>query len=259
MRVTLETMANPQTRPTAGSHLAIGLDGDTRWHMHDVHQLIYAFDGSIEVETERARTLLPRQLAAWIPAGTTHRVGLHRVRTGSVFFAPALIAEPGRHVRILPVSPLMREMIAAAMRWPIAAPTSPPVADAFFAAMALLCAEWIETEAPLSLPQASDVRIARAMDATRLDPAATTLADAIGVAGMSERSFRRHFGRAAGMTWESYRRRARLARAIMLLADGTLTIAAVAGAVGFDNQSAFAEAFRRMFGESPQGYRRRLR
>ena len=41
----------------------------TPWHTHDLHQLLYAFEGIVEVETAGSHHLLPPQQAAWIPAG----------------------------------------------------------------------------------------------------------------------------------------------------------------------------------------------
>ena len=62
------------------------------WHAHSRHQLMYAFSGTLRLEAENGLYLLPPQRAAWIPAGVKHRTTLHNVRSGSVFFAPALVA-----------------------------------------------------------------------------------------------------------------------------------------------------------------------
>lgn len=72
--------------PMAGSHINDDLDVDTEWHYHDVHVLNYAFEGSIEVESEKGRTLIPKQLVAFVPAGVKHRVSIHRVKSCSVLF-----------------------------------------------------------------------------------------------------------------------------------------------------------------------------
>src|SRR3984957_6345829 len=115
----LKELVDPGRRPTGGSIKQGHFDLDTPWHSHDMHQLQYAFEGAIEVEDERARHLLPRSLAAWIPAGVAHRTSLHRVRSGSILFAPESVRPAGDRVRILEVSSFMREMILAAMRWPL--------------------------------------------------------------------------------------------------------------------------------------------
>ena len=58
------------------------------WHTHDLHQLLYAFEGIVEVETDGSHHLLPPQQAAWIPAGLPHQTTLRRVRSVAVFFQP---------------------------------------------------------------------------------------------------------------------------------------------------------------------------
>ena len=53
---------------------------------------------------------------------------------------------PGAHdrARVLAAAPVIREMIVYAARWPISRPTSDPVADAFFEALARLVPEWLD-------------------------------------------------------------------------------------------------------------------
>jgi AraC-like DNA-binding protein len=215
----------------------------------------YAFEGSIEVEDAQARHLLPRQLAAWIPAGVAHRTSLRRVRSGSLLFAPALVPEAGERVRIVAVSPLMREMVIGAMRWPAGAPQD-ETARAYFAALARLCAEWIGQEAPLSLPSARDPQLKAAMDYTRAGLAGASLAGACRAAGLSERTLRRRFQAEAGMGWEAWRRRAQLLAAVPLLAETRRPVGDIAAQVGFESQSAFAKAFRSLTGRTPLAFRK---
>ena len=93
---------------------------------------------------------------------------------------------------------------------------------------------------------------------TRQHLVTTDLVSVCRVAGLSERSLRRHFRAATGMAWEDYRRRCRLGRAIVLLGDVKLTIGAIANEVGFESQGAFAKAFCALIGERPSDYRRRI-
>jgi AraC-like DNA-binding protein len=253
----LVRMTLPNAAFRAGTFLSTGLDVDGPWHVHDMHQLLYAFEGSVEVESEDAGHLIPHQYAAWIPAGAVHRTTIHLVRSGSVFFHPSMVAEAGSHVRVVLVSSLMREMIIGAMRWPITEPV-PPIGRAFLESLAMLCSEWIQSEVRLALPTSGDPRIRLAMAFTRQHLATASLSSVCGAAGLSERSLRRYFRSTAGMTWEEYRRRCRLAQAIVLLADRTLSIGAIAARVGFESQGAFAKALRAMTGERPSDYRKRI-
>lgn len=250
----LITLADPARRAFAGALVQDEFDIDAPWHHHDMHQLQYAFEGSMELEDESGRHLLPRSLAGWIPAGTRHRNSLHRISSVSVLLAPESVPDAGTGVRILRVSPLMREMIAEAARWPLGQPLDATGA-AFFAAFARLCAEWIADEAPLTLPTTAHPALRVALAAVRADPAGCRMDATARAAGLSERSLRRHCQAQLGMGWDEYRRRARLLASIEALTESDRSIAQIAGDVGFESQSAYARAFRRLTGQAPQAFR----
>jgi AraC-like DNA-binding protein len=256
VKADLKSMRARGMRARPGAHRSDGMNIDSDWHYHDMHQLLYAFEGAIEVESLRGRHLVPRQLAAWIPAGAPHRTSIHRVRSGSVFFPPRMLTDREQRVRTVLVPTLMLEMMKEAMRWPLKDPDS-PVRCAFFEAMAKLCGEWITHEASLFLPTSQDPRIKRILDYTdrHMD---SELAAVCGHVAMSERSLRRHLKPQIGMTWEDYRSRSRLLRAVSLLSETGLPISEVASRCGFENPSAFAKAFRLAMHETPSHYRRRV-
>lgn len=241
--------------PRAGAFVQDQFDVDAPWHHHEMHQLQYAFEGSIEVEDETRRYLLPRTLAAWIPARIAHRTSIHRVRSGCILFAPGMVSGAGDRVRIVMVSPLMREMVIGAMRWQIGTPLD-AVGDAYFNALAQLCREWIAVEAPLSLPSSDDPVLCAAMNHTRANLVTATITSASAAANISERSLRRRFQAGIGMSWEDYRRRARLLLAVEKVATTRLPIGRIALDLGYENQSAFAKAFRAQLGMNPSEFRR---
>ncbi|MFI5047423.1 MAG: helix-turn-helix domain-containing protein [Acidimicrobiia bacterium] len=242
----------------AGTVTYDGLDLVSGWHSHDLHQLEYAFSGTAEVETASGRYLLPPQQAIWIPAGLDHNTTLRGVRSIAVFFDPAAVPAHGDRARVLAATPLMREMIDHAVRWPITRPGRDPLADAFFETLAGLTAEWLESEAPFWLPTTDDPLIAAVIARTLADLADVTPPDVCRTVGLSERTLRRRFPQATGMTWHAYRSRARLLQAVTLLVETSRSILDVATAVGFDSVSAFGRAFVRMTGETPSAYRQRL-
>ena len=247
----------PGSLARAGSLYRDGMHVDLQWHFHDMHKLLYAFEGAIEVESTRGRNVVPRQLAAWIPAGVPHCTSIHGIRWVSVFFPTAMLADDERRVRTVTVSPLMREMMREAMRWPIGAPDS-AVRSSFFDTMVLLCGEWITREANLFLPTSTDARVNRVLDYTarRMD---LKLEDICQHAGMSVRSLRRHLKAETGMTWEVFRHRSRLLQAISLLGETDEPVGEIAARCGFESPSAFAKVFRNEMGETPRDYRSRLR
>ena len=242
----------------AGSYVYEGGDLVTGWHTHDLHQLEYAFEGVAEVETAASHHLLPPQQAAWIPAGLPHSTTLKRVRSVSVFFHPEMVQGADDRVRILPAAPVIREMLEYARRWPIDRPGSDDTADAFFDALALLARDWIDQEAPLSLPTSSDPVVSAVMSYTREHLREIAMPDVCAAIGISERTLRRQFGAATGMTWRQYLIESRLLRSMALLTEPGRTVLNVSIEVGFESVSAFTRSFSRFTGESPSAYRKRV-
>jgi AraC-like DNA-binding protein len=229
------------------------------WHTHDLHLLEYAFEGVVEVETATARYFLPPQQAAWIPAGAEHNTTLTRAKAAAAFFAPAMGLPAGDRVRILAVPPVIREMILYAKRWPIGRTSRDPMADAFFNALACLVVEWLDCEDPLCLPTSRDPLISAVMDYTSEHLADVTLHALCAAVGTPERTLRRAFLGATGISWRQYLLQSRLLKAMALLAEDKQNVLDIALAVGFESVSAFTRAFGRLTGETPTAYRRRIR
>jgi AraC-like DNA-binding protein len=240
----------------SGAYPHDGTDLVSRWHTHDLHQLIYASRGTAQIEAAGRRHLLPPQQAAIIPAGAEHRTTLRGAESVSVYLAPDLIEV--RSTRVLAAVPLVREMINYSARWPIDRRDSDPLADSYFATLARLVGELAEDERSLYLPVPSDpvVRDAVAYTTSHLATAGeASLGRAIGV---SPRTLRRRFQADLGMTWGRYARQLRLLSAMTLLAEPGPTVLEVARLVGFASPSAFTRAFRQTTGESPTAFRHRV-
>jgi transcriptional regulator GlxA family with amidase domain len=170
-----------------------------------------------------------------------------------------MVPDRGQRVRVLAAVPPIREMIVYAMRWRIDRPASDPTADAFFEALALLAADWLDSaEAPLRLPTSSSPTIQAIMAYTQAHLADVSAQEVCAAAGLSERSLRRQFPTATGMSWQQYRVTSRILRAMAILAQSDRTVLDVAVAVGFDSLSGFNRAFLRLCGETPSAYRRRI-
>jgi len=247
-------------RALAGSYLYEGDGLITGWHSHEVHQIEYALHGLVEVETDAAHYLLPPQQAAWIPAGLHHQAVMNPdVKTVAVMFAPELIPNRSDRARIIAVSPLIREMMVYALRWPIDRAEGDDVSDDFFRTLAHLVAEALDHEAPLSLPTCEHPIVAAAMAYTKEHLGNVTAEDVSRAVAVSERTLRRLFSEHIGLSWRTYLLNARMLRAMALLAEPDQSVQATATAVGFDSLSAFTRCFTQFSGESPSAYRRRSR
>jgi AraC-like DNA-binding protein len=252
-------LRRPGATVRAGTFSWDGPDVVSGWHSHPYHQIEYALDGTAEVETPDGRYLLPPQQAIWIPAELPHFTTLRRLRSVAVFFEPAMIPVPAAKARVLAAAPVVREMIAHGVRWPISRATSDAAADAYFDVLAGLVVEWLDKETPLWLPTTTDPVLKAVMAYADEHLAAVTATNVCRAVGLSERTLRRRFPEVVGMTWRAYLLQCRVLRAMALLAegegDGRSSILDVATAVGFDSPSAFTRAFRRTTGQSPTAYR----
>ncbi len=245
-------------RARAGSYLYEGSQLVTGWHSHDLHQIQYAIGGVVEVETARAHYLLPPQQAAWIPVGLEHQATMTSdVRSVAVMFQPELLPAVDSRARIIVVSPLIRQMMIYALRWPIGRPDSDPVSDGFFATLGHLVFEALDHEAPLSLPTSDNAIVSAAMDYTKAHLSHATAAEVSRAVAVSERTLRRQFDTAIGMSWRTYLLHARMLRAMALLVSPSEPVQKTASTVGFDSLSAFTRAFTKFCGETPSSYRHR--
>jgi AraC-like DNA-binding protein/quercetin dioxygenase-like cupin family protein len=243
---------------TGGSLVYQGERLTTGFHHHDLHQIEYAMQGVVEVETSDGTYLLPPHQAAWIPARCRHQATLHAsVTTISVLFEPSLVPHGGTEVRILHASPLIREMVNYAVRWPITRRDDDPVADHFFRTLGHLVGDELGHESRRALPTSDDPLVAAALDHTQRHLADVTIGEVCAAIGVSERTLRRRFAANLGMSWRSYLVRARILRSMALLTEPGSSVLGVSLEVGFDNVSAFARAFSRHAGEAPSTYRRR--
>lgn len=233
---------------------------DSGWRTFPGHYLLYASSGAFRLEVNAVRWLLPPQRAAWVVADTPLRLSAELPgTTSSVLFAVHTIPQPPFVCRVFAVSALAREMLLYATRWgPDRA--DDPAADAFFQSLATVCTELAAHPDEFWLPHAQSPELQRALDYTQAQLADTpAFAEVARAAHISERTLARRCAEEIGMTWSQFVQRARMIRAMELLAALDSAIIDVAYAVGFASVSTFNHAFRAFTGETPTSYRKRLR
>lgn len=227
------------------------------WHAHPCHQITYARRGTTQIEGPDGHHLLPTAHAIWIPAETRHRTMIRDLDGVSVFFDPAYFphASP-EHIQTFPITTMLQEMLLYTLRWQSGSAEQGSIAQSFFHTLGLLCMEQmqVKTARLFTLPRATHPSIMRAMQAALISPGQANLPLMLHHAGMSERSFRRHFNEETGMTWQDWITQARLFHAATLLAEGQ-RVTDVAASVGYTSLSAFAKAFTGLMGMSPTRFR----
>jgi AraC family transcriptional regulator len=102
--------------------------------------------------------------------------------------------------------------------------------------------------------------LARAIERLRSDSDAdVSLAALAADAGLSRFHFCRAFKDSTGLSPHAWLRHYRLEQAMNMLRDTDVSVVSVAAALGYSSQTAFAAAFRKLTGETPSDWRRRMR
>jgi AraC-like DNA-binding protein len=261
-RFTMPHQAKEQALPsfTFGINQVFDAAFNSGWLTFSGHYLIYAFTGAFQLEVDRVRWLLPPQRAAWVAAHVPFQLSAERPgTTNSVLFAEYSIPQPAFDCRVFAVSTLAREMLSYAVRWGADRDDQDPTADTFFRALATVCSELAADPDHYWLPCAQSPELRQAIDYTMAHLSdKPTFAEVARAAHVSERTLARRFIAEIGMIWSQFAHRARMLRAMELLAAPDISVIEVVDAVGFLSVSAFTHAFRAFTGETPSGYRKRL-
>ncbi len=226
----------------------------TGWHSHPRGQLLYAIEGVMIVRSAEGSWVVPPNRALWFAADLEHEVKMAgEVKIRTIFIDAATIRDLPAKSCVIEVSPLLRELIVAAVRIPL----DYPAGSRDDRLMRLIVDEVRESDVlPLHLPVPRDRRIKLICDAITACPS-----DASAVQEWAERlkvtpkTVHRLFVKETGMTFSQWREQARLLFALRMLASGERIID-IAFDCGYASQSAFTAMFRRHFGRPPSEFYR---
>src|SRR5689334_9945136 len=135
-------------------------------HSHERAQLIYATAGTMRVSTDDGMWVVPPQRALWMPAGVRHSIlMLSDLTMRTLYLREDAAAVMPEACRVLPVSPLLRELIVRATELPLQYDETGPAGHV----VALIITELHGLQSlPLQLPMPSDARL-RALCQALLD------------------------------------------------------------------------------------------
>jgi AraC-like DNA-binding protein len=224
----------------------------TKPHQHPHAQLIHAMHGVMVVSTAEGQWTVPPTRGMWMPGGTVHWIRMvGRVQMRTAYIRPDAAPDLPTRCTVLGISPLLRELILAAI-------DIPPRYEAESRdgrLMRLLLDEVkLVPTLPLHLPRPTDQGLRSICDEIVGSPDnALTLADWGERLGVDPKTIQRRFARETGMTFGQWRQQARLLAALERLAAGDKVLD-VALEMGYDSPSAFATMFRRQFGVPPSAF-----
>ena len=238
-------------RPVSLTARDLPADVSVGAHSHEWGQLTYAHDGLLRVSAVNSSWIVPPQRAIWIGPHVVHEVTILEAACLSPLRIHASRDPfPGETCRVVEVSSLLRELIAALETGE--QPREP--------GRAILLGELILDELarapsrPIRVPLPRDKRLKSLCEALLAAPGDTqTLAGWARAAGASERTLARLFERELGMSFGQWRQQVRLAHGASLIARG-MPLWQVAQQLGYASQSAFTAMFRKTFGTTPSAF-----
>jgi AraC-like DNA-binding protein/mannose-6-phosphate isomerase-like protein (cupin superfamily) len=221
-------------------------------HRHRRAQLVWASEGVMVVTAAEATWIVPPQRALWIPAGTVHSIRMSgAVAMRTLYIEPDAAHSLPKDCKVVLMTGMLRELVLEAVRAPLDEDRNGRMSHI----EALILDEISTLNAELlHLPMPRDKRLRLVCEALLRDPGREeTLEQWSQTAGGSSRTLARLFASETGMRFIDWRQQARLAAALVQLADGQ-QIAAVARALGYGSVSAFTAMFRRALGKPPRDY-----
>ncbi len=241
----------------AETPLIVALTGTDRGHRnlglhhHPRGQLTALRHGLLTFGTDEGAWVVPSDHAVWMPPHQPHFGYSHGPFDGwSCYVAEAACAGLPDHPCTIRVSGLLREAVIRAAGW------EGETLDEGQTRLALVILDELRAAAdePFGLPMPRDARLIRIARALLEDPGDRRgMAEWAGWAGVSERTLSRRFVEETGHSYTSWRQRARMMRALELLADGA-SVTSVALDLGYDSVSAFIALFKRLLGTTPAAY-----
>jgi AraC-like DNA-binding protein len=244
-------------RPVAAMARDLPPDHEIDWHAHPRFQVIYGTEGVMSVDTRDETWVVPPMRAVWMPPKMAHRIrtsGLVKMRT--LYIRPDASGRMPKECRVLPVSPLLRELIQRATEMPVLYDES----GAEGRVMQLILDELASAaRLPYNLPMPRSAPLDKVCAELVAQPERSGTREEVARRhGMTGRTLDRQFRRQLGMSFGEWCRRAALLRALAWFAEGR-PVTAVALDLGYNSLSAFSAMFKRETGRSPRAHVRDLR
>ncbi len=239
-------------RPIAGMPKDVPAGSTIPPHTHRRAQLTWAEDGVVTVTAAEGTWVVPPNRALWIPAGIVHAIRISRaVAMRAVYVEPRLARPVSKTCKVILMTGLLRELVLEAVHAPLDDNRNGRMAHI----EALILDEIRTLDAqPLHLPMPHDKRLRVVCEALAQAPGREeTLEQWSQTAGACSRTLARLFASETGMRFVDWRQQARLAAALVRLAEGE-QVAPVARALGYGSVSAFTAMFRRALGKTPRDY-----
>ncbi|WP_454917716.1 AraC family transcriptional regulator [Xanthobacter sediminis] len=224
---------------------------DLGMHSHARGQLSALRRGLLTFGTETGAWVVPPDYAIWIPPHRPHFGYSHGSFEGWVcYIAETACTALPDHPCTMNITGLLREAVIRAAAW-----SEEPLNESQ-SRLALVILDELRAAAtePFGLPMPRDPRLLRIARALLENPGDRRgIGEWASWAAVSERTISRRFVIETGFSFTLWRQRARLMRALELLAD-QVPVTTIAFDLGYESVSAFVALFKRAMGVTPTAY-----
>lgn len=229
---------------------------ETEWHDHSWGQLYWLDNGVINVETEQAQWVITPGSVGWTPADCLHKVKIFpSVQLYVIDLDCSGLGLFPQQPGVYAMNSLLRALLSRASEFSAADFAS----DYVTSLIKLLGHEVMRLQAlPLGLPLPTDRRARNIAESLLEHPANTYTQDEMAKKwGLSVRTLSRIFINQTGFTYSQWRQQSKIITSMRFIQQG-LPISEVASLSGYTNVSAFIEAFRLRFGDTPGKFRAKI-
>jgi len=237
-------------RPVAAMARDLPADHEIDWHAHPRFQVIYGTEGVMNVDTRDETWVVPPMRAVWMPPKMAHRIRTSgKVKMRTLYIRPDASKGMPEDCRVLPVTPLLRELIQRATEMPVEYDERGGEGRV----MRLILDELASlARLPYNLPMPRSEPLAKICAQLVAQPETAGTRETVAARhGLTGRTLERHFKRQVGMSYGEWCRRAALLRALAWFAEGR-SVTAVALDLGYASLSAFCAMFKRETGRTPR-------
>ena len=208
----------------------------------------------MSVESAGKLWVVPPHRSLWVPAGVSHSIeAVSEVWMRTIYVRPDQITAMAPSIRVMDVSPLLRELILEIVRIGFL-----DEMNTLHGHLASVCVAQI-VHAPtfvLELPLPRDARARRVADRVRRELEENGTLRALSQdTGASPRTIERLFLFETGLSFGRWRQQARLQHAVCRLAEGK-DVTSIAFECGYHSVSAFVAMFKQSLGKTPAQYLR---
>jgi AraC-like DNA-binding protein len=217
--------------------------------------LVVVAAGAARIDGPATLAVVPAGHLCVVPAGISAALSVMAPTEGWHLRLAGPLQPAPTELTVSAAAPVLSALLRDAAGWGSAAP--PPSLGAAWQTTVLgLLPRWMGAPRPLTLSKGAHPTLRRALAALlpRLSHP-VGLPDAARAAGVSTRTLQRRCAADLGMPLSAWLTRARILRAVELLAQAGDPVSVVAAQCGYQSAAAFTRAFSQQLGSTPSAWR----